>query len=288
MLLSFPTSPQAAVSGPPRAGHRRHPTDRAWRSVGAGAARRVLTAVAVAAAITALTASAASAHVRVHADSTESGSFAQLTFRVPTESDTASTTKVEITLPQDNPFLYVSTKPLPGWTATVTEAPLATPATVGGTTVTKAARTVTWQAQAGVGIAPGQYQDFDISAGPLPAAGTVLLPAAQSYSDGTVVTWGQPTPAGGPEPEHPAPALVVIAAAATSTPTSSTGSTAASTATTTGTPAGTSDAVAAASTTGSGSDPLARTLAAAALLIAILGLAWTVWARYRRRTGSNT
>ena len=69
--------------------------------------------------------------------------------------------------------------------------------TVEGTTLTKAPRTVTWQAQPGTRIDPGQYQDFDISAGPLPAAGTVALPAVQTYSDGTVVRWNQPTPAGG-------------------------------------------------------------------------------------------
>ena len=177
------------------------------------AARRFALAAALAVVLGGLAAQAAQAHVRVQADSTQSGSFSQLTFRVPNEEDSAGTVTVQVTLPQDTPFLHVSTKPLPGWTATVTEQPLPAPVTVSGTTVTKAPRTVTWQAQAGTRIEPGQYQDFDISAGPLPAAGTVLLPATQTYSDGTVVAWDQPTPAGGPEPEHPAPALVVTAAA---------------------------------------------------------------------------
>lgn len=221
---------------------------------------RALAAVAAAALLGAATASGASAHVRVHADSTQSGSFAQLTFRVPTESDTASTTKVEVTLPQDTPFLFVSTKPVPGWSATVTEQPLPTPVTVSGTTLTRAVRTVTWQSQAGAGIGPGQYQDFDISAGPLPAAGTVLLPATQTYSDGSVVTWDQPTPAGGSEPEHPAPSLVV--AAATATP-----------ATATGIPSVSSE---------SSSDPVARALGGAALLIAVLGAGVAARARSRR------
>ena len=233
-------------------------------------ARRFALAAALAVVLGGLAAQAAQAHVRVQADSTQSGSFSQLTFRVPNEEDSAGTVTVQVTLPQDAPFLHVSTKPLPGWTATVTEQPLAAPVTVSGTTVTKAPRTVTWQAQAGTRIEPGQYQDFDISAGPLPAAGTVLLPAAQTYSDGTVVAWDQPTPAGGPEPEHPAPALVVTAAAV---------------------PAGGGTAVPAVAASASPSaaadtsDPVARVLAGAALVVAVVGMVLAV--RRRRPTAAR-
>lgn len=240
-----------------------HPSPSLRRA--AVAARRFTLAAAAAVLLGGLAAQAVQAHVRVQADSTQSGSFSQLTFRVPNEEDSAGTVTVQVTLPQDAPFLHVSTKPLPGWTATVTEQPLPAPVTVSGTTVTKAPRTVTWQAQAGTRIEPGQYQDFDISAGPLPAAGTVLLPATQTYSDGTVVRWDQPTPVGGAEPEHPAPALVVSAAA------SSTG-------------AGTAAPAAAASTSPSApadtSDPVARVLGGAALVVALVG---TVLALRRRR-----
>lgn len=215
--------------------------------------RRVGVALGAALLLGLVTAPAALAHVRVHADSTESGSFSQLSFRVPNESDTAGTVSVQVTLPQDTPFLDVSTKPLPGWTATVAEQPLSKPITVEGTTITKAPRTVTWQAQAGTRIEPGQYLDFDISVGPLPAAGTVLLPATQTYSDGTVVDWDQATPAGGAEPEHPAPELVVTAAAAPSPP--------------------------AAADRAGGSDPVARVLAGLALLVAVAGTVLALWRR---------
>jgi uncharacterized protein YcnI len=224
-------------------------------------------AAAIAVALGGLAAETAQAHVRVQADSTQPGSFSQLTFRVPNEEDSAGTVTVQVTLPQDTPFLHVSTKPLPGWTATVTEQPLPAPVTVSGTTVTTAPRTVTWQAQAGTRIEPGQYQDFDISAGPLPAAGTVLLPATQTYSDGTVVAWDQPTSAGGAEPEHPAPALVVTAAASS-----------------TGTATDASAPPEAASTSPSAEadtrDPVARLLAGAALAVAVVG---TLLALGRRR-----
>ena len=51
----------------------------------------------MAAGLMAFGASAASAHVRVDPDSTAEGSHTQLTFSVPNESDTAKTSKLEIT-----------------------------------------------------------------------------------------------------------------------------------------------------------------------------------------------
>ena len=156
----------------------------------------------------------ASAHVSVRADSTESGSFSALTFRVPNESDTAGTVKIAVDLPQDTPLLYVSTKPVSGWTATAVEAPLAKPVESYGTTITKAVRTVTWTAVKGTQIAPGEYQEFAISAGPLPEVAELRLPTTQTYSDGKVVRWDQPTPASGEEPEYPAPTVAIEAAGA--------------------------------------------------------------------------
>jgi periplasmic copper chaperone A len=161
-------------------------------------------------------ATSAAAHVKVFADSTISGHQAQLRFRVPDESDTADTVKLVVTLPQDRPFTDISTKPIPGWTATVTDAPLPKAVNVGGATITKAPRTVTWTAQPGNSIAPGQYQEFDLATDALPAAGQVVLPAAQFYSDATVTHWSEPTVSGKAEPEHPAPAFTIIAANGTS------------------------------------------------------------------------
>lgn len=266
-----------SVPPPPR---RRHP-----------GLRRLAVAAGAAALLVGVTAQAAEAHVRVHADSTTAGSFSQLTFRVPNEGDNAGTVTVQVTLPQTTPFLDVSTKPLPGWTATVAEQPLPAPVSVEGTTVTKAPRTVTWQAQPGTRIEPGQYQDFDISVGPLPAAGIVLLPATQTYSDGTVVTWDQPTPAGGTEPEHPAPELVVTAPASTGTATGTATGSPTGTATgasggaaTNAAPGGPAVAAAPASDASGTSDPVARLLSGAALLVALLALVALLVALRRRPT----
>ena len=234
-------------------------------------------AVATAAAVATLaTAGAAAAHVHVLPDSTASGSFAQLTFRVPNESATASTTKVVVTLPQDTPLGSVSTRPLPGWRAVVTDARLPRPVDVSGTTLTTAPHAVTWTSSPGSAIAPSQYQEFPISAGPLPAPGELVLPVAQTYSDGKVVSWSQPARAGQPEPEYPAPAFEVTAA------TGSGDDATAAPATGAGTTAGTQPASPAAAPT----DPAARWLGGAALVVALLAAAGVVVTRRGARRGS--
>ncbi len=69
------------------------------------------------------------------------------------------------------------------------------------------AKSVTWTADPpGVGIAPpGQFQQFVLSAGPLPEQEEVEFKAVQTYSDGNVVNWDQEELADGSEPDKPAP-----------------------------------------------------------------------------------
>jgi len=152
---------------------------------------------------------AASAHVRVNPDQAQPGSYATLTFKVPTESATAGTVKLEVDLPTDTPFTSVSYQPLTGWTTQVVTEKLPKPVKTDDGTITEAPVKVIWTADPGVQVAPGQFQQFVISAGAVPATGSVLLPTHQSYSDGTVVDWDEKTPADGKEPEHPAPTLYV-------------------------------------------------------------------------------
>lgn len=215
---------------------------------------------------------AADAHVRVLSDSSASGSFSALTFRVPNESDSAGTVKFAVQLPQDKPFLSVSSKPVPGWKVASTEEALPKPVESEGTTLTKAVRTVTWTADQGTQISPGQYQEFSLSVGPLPDPGTVLLPASQTYSDGKVVRWDEPTPASGEEPENPAPELAVTAAAATGSAVPA--------------PESASPAPAPATTSTASSDSLARGLGVAALVVAAAGLVAALAGR-RRRTSDT-
>jgi periplasmic copper chaperone A len=115
-------------------------------------------------------------------------------------------------LPTDTPLAFVSVKPVPGWTATTETTPLDPPVTVEGTEITEAVSRITWTADPGAGIKPGEYQSFSISAGPLPDGDSLALPAIQGYDDGTEVAWVEPTVEGHAEPEHPAPTLSLAAA----------------------------------------------------------------------------
>lgn len=163
-------------------------------------------------AVIALAAAPASAHVTVNPREATPGGFAKLAFRVPNEKDNASTTKVEIFLPVETPIASVSTRPVPGWSVTVEKTTLPTPVEVHGRNVTEAVSKITWTAQGEANyIGPGQFQEFEISGGPLPEADKIVFKALQTYSDGDVVRWIE-EPTEGAEPERPAPVLTLVKA----------------------------------------------------------------------------
>jgi uncharacterized protein YcnI len=211
----------------------------------------------------------ASAHVSVSSPDAKAGGFGTVVFTVPNESDTATTFRLRIQMPPKTPFASVLAQPVPGWTITTTTENLASPLTTDdGDKVTSAVSVVDFQAAAGAGIAPGQFQQFSLSLGQLPDAKSVTFSAVQTYSDGTEVAWIDPAVEGQPEPQHPAPTLSLDAAS-----TSSSGSAAPSADTTSS------------SDSGSGSDGLPLFLSIAAL---VLGLAGVVlgWRAGRRTVNS--
>ncbi|MFC9353814.1 YcnI family protein [Arthrobacter sp. NPDC057013] len=181
-------------------------------------------------------AAAASAHVTVDPSATAEGGFTKLTFSVPNESGTAKTNRLEVKLPTDTPLTSVSVKPMDGWKAQVVTTTLPRPVEIAGATVTKAPTSVIWTADAAHQIGQNEFQTFTLSVGRLPAAGTtMMLPAAQGYTDGTTVNWADAAEGGHDhasatssaspsaassaasapaeaEEHHPAPSFVVTAA----------------------------------------------------------------------------
>ncbi|MFD0362174.1 YcnI family protein [Nocardia sp. GCM10030253] len=152
---------------------------------------------AVAAGLVLATGGTAAAHVTADAPGAQQGGYSVVTFRVPTESETASTTALTVALPTPR---SARTEPIPGWSSKIERNDKAE------------ITAVTWTADPGApGVGPGQFQRFAVSIGPLPTQATVSFPAKQTYSDGKVVSWDQPMGSDGSEPEHPAPSVTLAA-----------------------------------------------------------------------------
>ena len=158
----------------------------------------------------------ASAHVKVSGVDAVQGGSGVITFRVPSESDTASTTGLLITFPAATPFTSVDVQPKAGWTAKVTKKPLPHPLTDDdGGTITDYVAQVDFTATgsgAGAGIQPGEFDMFNLSVGPFPKAPNMTFAALQTYSDGSTMNWDEKS-ANGAVPDHPAPVLQLAAAA---------------------------------------------------------------------------
>ncbi|MFL6077023.1 MAG: YcnI family protein [Mycobacteriales bacterium] len=183
----------------------------------------------------ALTALPASAHVTVNPGTAVQGGFTALTFRVPTEKDNASTTAVQVFLPTGTPIPSVSVRPVPGWTAKVNTTHLARPVQSDDGPVSDVISDITWTANSAAdAIAPAQFQEFEISAGPLPKVRQLVFKTLQTYSDSSVARWID-LPQGPTEPEHPAPVLKLTAAGEDDAATGGAATTATGSGTSTGT-----------------------------------------------------
>ncbi|MGI5214889.1 YcnI family copper-binding membrane protein [Plantactinospora sp. CA-290183] len=214
----------------------------------------------------------ASAHVTVNPKEATQGGYAVVNFRVPTESDTAATTKVEVTMPEDAPVATAAIKPVPGWTAAVEKRKIDPPLEVHGSQVTEAVSKITWTASSGAAVKPGEYQEFPVQMGPLPKVDRMVFRALQHYSDGNVVRWIEPPAAnGGEAPEDPAPVLTLAAAPAAGAPSTSA-------------PADPAPDLEAAASTGDDDNSLALGLGIAGLIAGLGGLALggLAFARARR------
>lgn len=176
------------------------------------AARPLAVSAAAAALLFALSAPAA-AHVSANPDTAEQGAEStKVSFRVPNEEPKGDTTKVEIDLPLDHPLAEVSVRQIPGWTVSVTKSKLPRPVKTNDLELTEAVSKIVWS---GGTIKPDQFEEFDVSMGPLPTnTDTLSFKAIQTYSTGKVITWDQPQPPGAQEPENPAPTLHLTKAGA--------------------------------------------------------------------------
>jgi uncharacterized protein YcnI len=171
---------------------------------------RRITGVAVAAAVALLVAAPmAAAHVTVNPREAPKGGYAALSFRVPTERDDASTTRLEVNFPLDTPIASVRVQPHPGWEYRIERTELDEPVDLHGEEITEVVSKITWT---GGEIGPTEFDEFGVSVGPLPSdVDQILFPAIQTYDSGEVVRWiDEPAADGEEEPENPAPALTLV------------------------------------------------------------------------------
>jgi uncharacterized protein YcnI len=155
------------------------------------------------------TAAPAGAHVSV-AGEVRAGGNGTFVFTVPNERDDATTTKLEVQLPEDVPLGSFRVQPKPGWTIATTTRTLDEPVEVFGEEVTEVIATVTWTAE-GDGIGVDQFDTFTVRGGSFPEDATeVAFPAIQTYSSGEEVAWIDEVVEGGEEPEHPTPVLALL------------------------------------------------------------------------------
>ncbi|HJP76820.1 MAG TPA: YcnI family protein [Pseudonocardiaceae bacterium] len=217
----------------------------------------------------------ASAHVSAHSpDQLVQGGDAEIVFRSPNEQDTASMTKLEVDFSTTSPIGDASVKPMPGWTYQLTKITLPTPVKMADDTITSAVKSIVWTAQPGYAIKPGEFQEFSIAVEGLPSNTTAMdMPAVQTYDNGVIVNWNEPTPANGQEPEHPLPHLTLAAADSSDSGTAANA--------TVNMPGMTTTAAAS-------SDSTARWLGGIGLLLGALALGFGLGAYARsRQTGGN-
>lgn len=214
------------------------------------------------------------AHITVTPGSVQAGSSAVLTFHVPNEESNADTVKVDIQIPTDHPIAQFLVKPVPGWTASVKSVKLAKPLVTDDGQFTQAVSEVIWS---GGQIAPGQFEDFSVSADPLPeGVSSLTFKAIQTYSNGDVVRWIDLSQPGKPEPDHPAPVLTLTTGTAAAPPASGPSASGASV-------SGASVSASSPAAVTTGSDDVARDIAIGGVVIGLLGLALAAlgWRRGR-------
>lgn len=249
-------------------------------------ASRLAAAGAVAGSAVLALSSPAFAHVSVQPEGTAAkGGYAVVDFKVPSERDDASTTKVEVTFPTDHPLASVMPEPLSGWTVRIARSKLAKPVEVHGETISEAVTKVTWTAS-GKGIEPGYFQKFPLSVGALPEdTDELVFKAIQTYSNKEVVRWIEVQKDGADEPENPAPVLALSAATADGhAHGSTTAEDASDTSADSKTTETTETAASAASDASASSDTTARVLGVVGIVVGAAGVAYGVLAGRRRTT----
>ncbi len=168
--------------------------------------RGALAGVVLAAAL--LVPAAAEAHISVHPNTVPAGAFATLDVRVPGEQEGAHVTKLDLLLPSG--FTSVDYQNVPGWNVSEVQKKLTKPIQTDDGPVNQEVSQIIWTWTGPLGrVDNGQFIDFPLSVAiPGDAAGkTLKFKAVQSYSNGQIVRWIEPSL----NDPNPAPTINVTA-----------------------------------------------------------------------------
>jgi uncharacterized protein len=158
--------------------------------------RKLLVVGALVAGVVALGAGPAFAHVEIEREgSVGSDGTVDATLSVPNERDDAGTVEISLVFPDGADITEAQAEAVEGWNAEVT------------TGTDGDVEEITWTG----GPLTGEDEvELPVSLGPIPdGTEEIEFDAVQTYDDGEVVRWVEPTPEGGDEPEHPAPVLLI-------------------------------------------------------------------------------
>lgn len=140
------------------------------------------------------------AHATLSPSEAAAGSTIDLSIRVPNESLSSDTVKVQVLFPE-GAVESASAPLLPGWSSTVQEG-------------AGAVDSVAWSRG---NIPPAQSQEFPVTVTLPTDRDRLVLQVIQTQSDGEAVRWSEGPAATGGEVEHPAPVLRLTGAVTTTT-----------------------------------------------------------------------
>lgn len=158
--------------------------------------RKLVVVGAIITGVIALVAGPAFAHVEIAREGVvSSDGTIRASLTVPNEEKSAGTVKITLVFPATPALKTAQPDPINGWSFNVEKNP---------------AGDVTQIVWTGGPLTGTNSVNLPLTIGAIPN-GTATIPfkALQTYDNGDVVRWIEPTPPGGAEPEHPAPVLSV-------------------------------------------------------------------------------
>jgi uncharacterized protein YcnI len=166
--------------------------------------RKILLLAATTASFAAVLPAAAQAHVSLHPNAIPAGSFVTTNIRVPDEEPHASTTRIQVKLPEG--VLSALGAPPAGWRFSAKTKKLAKPIKTDDGLVTAETTEVDYT---GGRILPGDFESFPLTLSIPDSAkpgDVIAFPTIQTYSNGKVVRW-----IGDASADTPAPTVDVTA-----------------------------------------------------------------------------